>query len=89
MDFDVLYWAGAINAVLLIRVLLVAPRAMQLSGEAELLKQKAAMLWAEIEKEKVTRGVTDADRARESRLGSEAQAELFRLTKGAPTGGKP
>ncbi len=81
MAFEILMWAGAINLVLFIHVLWRVPNAIRLSTEAEMLQQQVALLWAEIEREKVSRGVTDADYQRELRVGYEAQAELLRLKR--------
>lgn len=84
MAIEILWWAVAVNAVLFIRVLMAAPRVMKQSNEAEILRQQAALLWAEVEREKVTRGLTDADGNREMRLTNEAQLELFRLKNNMP-----
>lgn len=81
MAIEIMMWAGAINLVLLIRVLLHMPKAMRLGSEAGMLKQQTSLVWAEVEHEKVNRGVTDADYQRELRIGYEAQTELFRLKR--------
>ena len=81
MVFEILMWVGAINLVLLIRVMLHMPKAMRLGSEAGMLKEQAALLRAEVDREKVNRGVTDADYQREQRMGYEAQTELLRLKR--------
>lgn len=58
---QVMMWTLTIDLVLLVVVLACAPRAIRLSSEAEYLGKKAMMLHAEIEQEKLARGVSEAD----------------------------
>lgn len=78
---EIFKWAGLVNLVLLIPILFRAPRAIRLGTEADLLRQKAALLNAEIEIEKVTRGITYADYQRDL---SAAHDKLMKLYSQLP-----
>ena len=87
MALDIIMWAGAINLVLFIRVMWRVPAAIRLTTEAEFLSKQAEMLWAQIEQEKLERGITADDFQRErarARQAEERLAVLERLTPQEP-----
>lgn len=76
MTEQIIWWAVAINVVLLTRVVLVAPNAIKLAAKAAYLHQKAAILQAQIEQEKIAKGLTQTDFYRELREYSERLKDL-------------
>lgn len=74
---EIIKWAGVINLILLIPILFRVPRAMRLATEADVLRRKAELLHAEIEREKVVRGITQADYYRDLREHHQRIEELY------------
>ena len=85
MALDLVCWLGVVNLLLFIRVLRSTPRAMEMTAGANHLRQQAALIWAEVEQEKVNRNITDTDFMREQRLRFEAMVELERIKRRQPS----
>lgn len=77
MAEQIMWWAGAVDLLLLIPVLLAVPNAIRLSTQAELLQRQAQLIWAEVEREKVARGITEADLRRDILAEHDRLRELY------------